>query len=146
MFILLHFYSSYFQNSLFHQFRTASDSLLQSLTHFLKRSLTHSVNLSHISCHHSSLNVPIFFLKARSLYIRLKLAKKLSTLLSTPQAEILEEKIFVYYFSVLLLSRYCKSSLTSIFSLFKKININRFLSNCDFDAILFKRIDFFINW
>ena len=40
-----------------------------------------------------------FYKHAVFKHARLKLAKKLSTLLSTPQAEILGKKIILYYFS-----------------------------------------------
>ena len=49
----------------------------------------------------------------------LKLAEKLSTLLSTAQAEILGKATLFYHFPVLSLSRFCKSSFTSIFQFLK---------------------------
>ena len=69
-----------------------------------------------------------FYKHAVYKHVRLKLAKKLSTLLSTAQAEILGKEMLFYHFSVLLLSRCCKSSLKSIFSFLKKIYVN-FLTN-----------------
>ena len=52
-----------------------------------------------------------FFFYKHAVYkhVRLKLAKKLSTLLSTPQAEILRKNLFSHNFPVLLPSRCCKN-------------------------------------
>jgi len=51
---------------------------------------------------------------------KLKLAKKLSTLLSTPQAEILRKNLFFYNFPVLLPSKCRRNNYFSYF--FKKMS------------------------
>ena len=64
----------------------------------------------------------LFFFYKHAVYkhARLKLAKKLSTLLSTPQAEILRKNLFFYNFPVLLPSKCRKNNYFSYF--FKKMS------------------------
>ena len=78
----------------------------------------------------------LFFLSAqfyRHAHARLKIAKKLSTLLSTPQAEIFLEVKFFFssFYSIFAVQKSQSDILASIFPIFSVVNIDFFVKNND---------------